>query len=76
MSEYGDWINALIQYWSNESDVGPLRLKEDIITNQHSRLNVRAQGQLQMDFDLRHKQTFAVFVFLPLFRKFWALPEW
>lgn len=59
----------LIQRWSSESYVwmwtyiGPLRLKDDIITNRHSRMNVRAQGQLQMDFDLRHKQTFTVFIF-------------
>lgn len=74
-TEHAAWINALIQRWPSESYGGPLRLKEDIIKKPHSRMNVRAQGQLQIDFDLRHKQTCCVY-FLPLFRKFRTLPEW
>lgn len=65
MTEHAEWINAPVHRRSRESCGGPLRLKEDI-KHQHSseeRMNLREQGQLQMDFDLRHKQTFAVFIF-------------
>lgn len=66
--------NGYVKRRSSGSYAGPLRLKEDIIKTLHSGMNVRAQGQLQMDFDLEHKQTCCVY-FLPLFRKFRALPE-